>query len=145
MVTVGQAGRIPVSLSLLLNHDTILKYLQLWDFWRQTSGEKQMGLWVLMLKVKTTKNNAEPSDVCCYCAVIVVSFTVLFACVSLFAPGQGHLATQFIITITQNVFFARCTVYVQLLFQLILQKNRICFSTAVLICILLVSLTTSQL
>lgn len=52
-----------------------------------------MGLWVLMLKVKTTKNNAEPSDVCCYCAVIVVSFTVLFASVSLFAVGLGHLAT----------------------------------------------------
>lgn len=86
MVTVGQAGRIPVSLSLLLNHATILNYLQLWDFWRQTSGEKQMGLWVLMLKVKTTKNNAEPLDVCCYCAVIVVSFTVcpcVFVCTGL--------------------------------------------------------------
>lgn len=40
MVTVGQAGRIPVSLSLLLNHAAILNDLQLWDFWRQTSGEK---------------------------------------------------------------------------------------------------------
>lgn len=77
--------RPTASLSLLFSHGIMSKYLR-----RQTTGDKKLKLWLLVVKVKTTEEKAKPlsfgsSSVVLSClnhhSVLEICFSEVFALV----------------------------------------------------------------